>query len=345
MIGITGIEFIEFASKDLHSIADCFKKLGFICVGKHKRKEVFLYRQHHINFILNAEKPSDAQRFVNAHGPAINAVCFRVGDINQAIDSARDMGLELIEAEVGPMELNVPAIRGIGDSLIYFVDTYGDHSIYPIDFLLSTPMETTIEGPLHRIDHITQNVRPGNLDKTVSFYENAFGFQVLQEFDIHGERTALTSKALMSPCGTFRIAINEAEEAESQVNEFIRRFQGEGVQHVALETTNIYQTIDVLRGNGVDFQSTPASYYEGLTHRGIEHHEDLRELQSRDILIDGSLDDGILLQIFTEEIIGPLFFEVIQRKGNKGFGEGNFQALFKSIERDQARRTGFNATR
>ena len=236
------------------------------------------------------------------------------------------------------MELNIPSIRGIGDSLIYLVDRYGVSSIYDVDFL---PVESTDDQDspgLQLIDHLTHNVARGNMDVWSGFYERLFNFREIRYFDIEGKKTGLLSRAMTSPCGKIRIPINESQDDKSQIEEYLREYRGEGIQHIALSTADIYRTVDRLRGNGVVFQDTPDSYYEGVDARVAGHQESLAELKQRRILIDGSAKDGILLQIFTANVIGPIFFEIIQRKGNEGFGEGNFKALFESIELDQIRR-------
>src|SRR5690348_1696901 len=264
---------------------------------------------------------------------------FVVSDVAAAFERAIQLGAEPHRGSVGPMELNIPAIVGIGGSLIYFVDRYGDHSIYDVDF---KPVRTQPLEPagLDQIDHLTHNVHRGNMDKWCEFYERLFNFREIRYFDIEGKKTGLISRALTSPCGKIRIPINESQDDKSQIEEYLREYKGEGIQHIALSTSDIYRTVDVLRGQGVAFQDTPDSYYEGVAARVPGHRESLAELRSRGILIDGNpaKGEGVLLQIFTRNVIGPIFFEIIQRKGNEGFGEGNFRALFESIEQDQIRR-------
>jgi 4-hydroxyphenylpyruvate dioxygenase len=241
-------------------------------------------------------------------------------------------------ATAGPMELNIPSIEGIGGSLIYLVDRYGERTIYDVDFIPMAPATVPAAVGLIRIDHLTHNVRRGNMNLWAGFYERLFNFREIRYFSIEGEQTGLFSRALTSPCGKIRIPINESQDDKSQIEEYLHEYKGEGIQHIALGTDDIYRTVDALRSRGVDFQETPATYYEGVAGRVTGHHESVEELQRRGILIDGNSDSGILLQIFTKNAIGPIFFEIIQRKGNEGFGEGNFQALFESIELDQKRR-------
>jgi 4-hydroxyphenylpyruvate dioxygenase len=236
------------------------------------------------------------------------------------------------------MELRIPAIEGIGGSLIYLVDRYGEHTIYDVDFVPVADAARSGGAGLASIDHLTHNVSRGHMDKWSGFYERLFNFREIRYFDIEGKKTGLFSRAMTSPCGKIRIPINESQDDRSQIEEYIREYRGEGIQHIALSTPDIYETVDRLRANGVEFQDTPDTYYEGIDARVSGHRESLSRMKDRRILIDGSVTDGILLQIFTRNVIGPIFFEIIQRKGNEGFGEGNFRALFESIELDQERR-------
>jgi 4-hydroxyphenylpyruvate dioxygenase len=238
------------------------------------------------------------------------------------------------------MELNIPSIQGIGGSLIYLVDRYGDRSIYDVDFRPVTPAANADSAGLAYIDHLTHNVNRGGMNTWAGFYEKLFNFREIRYFDIEGKKTGLFSRAMTSPCGKIRIPINESQDDKSQIEEYLREYHGEGIQHIALASTDIYRTVDVLRRQGVAFQDTPDTYYEGIEARVPGHGEKLEELARRRILIDGNPQkgEGVLLQIFTQNVIGPIFFEIIQRKGNEGFGEGNFRALFESIELDQIRR-------
>jgi 4-hydroxyphenylpyruvate dioxygenase len=338
-MGTDGFEFVEYAAPDPQLLRSLFERLGFPVVARHRSKNVTLHSQGDINFIINAEPESFGRKFAQAHGPSVCAMGFRVQDAAAAFERAVSLGAEPHRGSVGPMELNIPAIVGIGGSLIYFVDRYGDRSIYDVDFkpVAVQPLE---RAGLSTIDHLTHNVHRGNMDKWTAFYEKLFNFREIRYFDIEGKKTGLFSRALTSPCGKIRIPINESQDDKSQIEEYLREYKGEGIQHIALGTDDIYRTVDVLRGRGVAFQDTPETYYEGVNQRVPGHHENLEELRKRRILIDGnaSNDEGILLQIFTANVIGPIFFEIIERKGNQGFGEGNFKALFESIELDQIRR-------
>ena len=256
---------------------------------------------------------------------------------------ALELGAKAGPTTAGPMELNIPSIEGIGGSLIYLVDRYGPRgTIYDVDFrpLPAKAASMRAATGLKAIDHLTHNVKRGNMDLWTRFYERLFNFREIRYFDIEGKKTGLFSRALTSPCGKIRIPINESQDEQSQIEEYLKEYGGEGIQHIALSTENIYATVDALRAEGVVFQETPASYYEGVSGRVVGHQESLAELQKRGILIDGNPEkgEGMLLQIFTQNVIGPIFYEIIQRKGNEGFGEGNFRALFESIELDQIRR-------
>jgi 4-hydroxyphenylpyruvate dioxygenase len=341
-LGTDGFEFIEYAAPDPEELAALFVQQGFRPVARHRSKRVTLYRQGDVNFILNAEPDSFAQSFARLHGPSICAIAFRVKDAASAFDSVIGNGAWAYQGPVGPMELNIPAIKGIGDSLIYLVDRYGERgTIYDVDFVPVEGEETTPAGVgLDYIDHLTHNVHRGRMEEWADFYERLFNFREVRFFDIEGKLTGLKSKAMTSPCGKIRIPINESADDKSQIQEYLDAYRGEGIQHVALATDNIYETVEDLRGGGVVFQDTPDTYYEALEQRLPGHGEDVARLQTNRILIDGgpTQGGGLLLQIFTDTVIGPIFFELIQRKGNEGFGEGNFQALFESIEQDQIRR-------
>jgi 4-hydroxyphenylpyruvate dioxygenase len=313
--------------------------MGLPAVARHRSKNVTLHNQGDINFIINAEHESFAQKFARTHGPCACAMAFRVADAGFAYTRALELGAKPGPVTAGPMELNIPSIEGIGGSLIYLVDRYGDRTIYDVDFVPVAPAADAVaDVGLVRIDHLTHNVRRGNMNTWAGFYERLFNFREIRYFSIEGKETGLFSRALTSPCGKIRIPINESQDDKSQIEEYLNEYKGEGIQHIALGTQDIYRTVDALRALGVEFQDTPATYYEGVDARVAGHQENVSELERRGILIDGNATNGILLQIFTKNVIGPIFFEIIQRKGNDGFGEGNFQALFESIELDQKRR-------
>ncbi len=345
-----GFEFIEYAAPDPKALGRVFDGMGFTALAKHRRKDVTLYRQGEVNFIVNAEPDSFGQAFARMHGPSVCAIALRVRDAAGAYRRATDLGAWGVEAHPGPMELAIPAIKGIGDSLIYLVDRYPENAygrtIYDVDFAPLPGFEGFWAGgsppPLGAglvyIDHLTHNVHRGRMDEWAEFYQRLFNFREVRYFDIEGKLTGLKSKAMTSPCGKIRIPINESSDDRSQIQEYLQAYRGEGIQHIALGTADIYATVDELLKRGVRFLDTPDTYYELLDRRLPNHGEPLDALRARRILLDGGPQGGLLLQIFTDTVIGPIFFEIIQRKGDDGFGEGNFKALFESMELDQVRR-------
>jgi 4-hydroxyphenylpyruvate dioxygenase len=339
-MGTDGFDFVEFTGPDIAHLEGVFRSLGFAAVARHRSKQVTLWRQGDVNFVLNAEPDSFAQAFARVHGPCACAMAFRVADAAAAFERAVRLGARPFHGRVGPMELNIPAIEGIGGSLIYFVDRYGAKgSIWDVDF---RPIEGADQRPagagLTLIDHLTHNVHRGRMDAWAGFYERLFNFREIRYFDIEGKLTGLKSKAMTSPCGQIRIPINESSDDRSQIEEYLRAYNGEGIQHIAMGTTDIHASVEGLAAGGVRFLDTPDTYYELLPQRLPDTGEDMARLQRNRILMDGSPSGGRLLQIFTNTVIGPIFFELIQRKGDQGFGEGNFRALFESIELDQVRR-------
>jgi 4-hydroxyphenylpyruvate dioxygenase len=338
-MGTDGFEFVEYTAPNVDELAALFEQLGFAAVARHRSKKVTLYRQGEVNFILNAEPDSFAQAFARVHGPSVCAIALRVKDAAAALARAASLGARAVAGKVGPMELNIPAIEGIGHSLIYLVDRYGDRTIYDVDFV---PVKGAPPHPrgfgLGYIDHLTHNVHRGRMDLWAEFYERLFNFREIRYFDIEGKLTGLRSRAMTSPCGKIRIPINESADDKSQIEEYLRAYRGEGIQHIALGTENIYEAVEQLRDRGVVFMDVPDTYYDMIETRLPRHGEDVARLRRNRLLIDGSPGGGLLLQIFTKTVIGPIFFEIIQRKGDEGFGEGNFRALFESIERDQVAR-------
>lgn len=338
-MGTDGFEFVEYTAPDPTQLARLFESMGFKAIARHRSKDVTLYNQGDVNFILNGEKESFAQAFAKVHGPSVCAIAFRVKDAAKAYQRAIDLGAEPGPTQAGPMELNIPSIKGIGGSLVYLVDRYGDNgSIYDVDFVKLADPDPGVGFTY--IDHLTHNVHMGRMDKWAEFYERLFNFRELKYFDIEGKLTGLKSKAMTSPCGKIRIPINESSDDKSQIAEYLEAYNGEGIQHIAMGTADIYQTVEKMRQLGCSFMDTPDTYYEAIDSRLPGHGEPVDALQRLKILIDGAPteDGGRLLQIFTNTVIGPIFFEVIQRKGDEGFGEGNFRALFESIELDQIRR-------
>ena len=353
-MGTAGFEFIEYAAPDPVAMGELFERMGFTPVAKHRHKAVTLYRQGDINFILNAEPDSFAQRFARLHGPSICAIAFRVQDAKAAYGRALSLGAWGYAGQAGPGELNIPAIKGIGDSLIYLVDRWrgkngakpgeiGNIGFFDVDFepLPGVNAEDALNPAGHgltTIDHLTHNVHRGRMGEWAEFYERLFNFREVRYFDLEGQKTGIKSKAMTSPCGKIRIPINEeGNDQAGQVQEYLDRYHGEGIQHIALGSTDLYATVDALQFSGMKLLNTSETYYELLDKRIPGHGEDLAALQQRNILVDGT-PDALLLQIFSENQLGPIFFEFIQRKGNEGFGEGNFKALFETMELDQMRR-------
>ncbi|MBQ0937739.1 4-hydroxyphenylpyruvate dioxygenase [Ideonella paludis] len=344
-MGLMGFEFVEFSSPIPGQLEPLFEKMGFTLVAKHRSKNVLLYRQGHINFIVNNEPKSYAGYFAAEHGPSASGMAFRVKDAHKAYYRALELGAQPIDIPTGPMELRLPAIKGIGGAPLYLIDRYEDgKSIYDIDFEFIEGVDRHPVGHgLKIVDHLTHNVYRGRMNYWGAFYEKLFNFREIRYFDIKGEYTGLTSKAMTAPDGMIRIPLNEeSSKGTGQIEEFLMQFNGEGIQHIALLTDDLYDTIDKLALAGIPLMTAPNSaYYEMLSERLPGHGERVSEMQTRGILLDGTTEGGkprLLLQIFSQTLLGPVFFEFIQRKGDDGFGEGNFKALFESMERDQIRR-------
>jgi 4-hydroxyphenylpyruvate dioxygenase len=344
-LGLDGFEFIEFSAPEKGLLEPVFERMGFSRIARHRSKDVDLWRQGEINLIANYEPKSPAAYFAAEHGPSACGMAFRVKNARLAYDEAIARGAEPVETRTGPMELRLPAIRGIGGAMIYLVDRYGDAlSIYDIDFDYLPGVDRNPVGAGFKIiDHLTHNVYGGRMAHWGSFYERVFNFREIRYFDIKGEYTGLTSRAMTAPDGKIRIPLNEEGKAGGgQIEEYLRAYNGEGIQHIAFSCDDLPACWDRLKALGTPFAPPPPkAYYDMLEERLPGHGEPVEELQSRGILLDGSTQDGdprLLLQIFSQTMIGPVFFEFIQRKKDEGFGEGNFTALFKSIERDQIER-------
>ena len=358
-IGLDGFEFVEFSAPEKGALEPVFTAMGFTRIARHRSKEVELWRQGQINFITNYEPHSPAWFFSREHGPSACGMGFRVRDARKAYAELLARSAEPVQVATGPMELHLPGIRGIGNSIIYLIDRYertdengegdGALSIYDIDFDYLPGVDRHPEGAgLKLIDHLTHNVYGGRMAYWAGFYEKLFNFREIRYFDIKGEYTGLTSKALTAPDGKIRIPLNEEGDSGAdakkggQIEEFLRQFNGEGIQHIALITDDLIATWDRLKERGVPFMAPPPeAYYEMLDQRLPDHAQPVNDLKARGILLDGTTEGGrprLLLQIFAEPRIGPVFFEFIERQGDEGFGEGNFKALFESMERDQVRR-------
>jgi 4-hydroxyphenylpyruvate dioxygenase len=344
-LGLDGFEFIEFASPTPGILEPIFEMMGFAKIATHRSKNADLYRQGDINFIINKEPNSLAHYFAEEHGPSACGMAFRVKDSQAAYQKALELGAQPLDITPGPMELKLPAIKGIGNAPIYLIDRYQEgSSIYDIDFEFIEGTDRHPQGcGFHTLDHLTHNVYRGRMAYWANYYETLFNFREIRYFDIKGEYTGLTSKAMTAPDGKIRIPLNEEGAGGSgQIEEFLMAFNGEGIQHIALACDDLLGCWDRLKANGLPFMTAPPeTYYEMLEARLPGHGEPVDELKSRGILLDGTTTGDsprLLLQIFSETLLGPVFFEFIQRKDDDGFGEGNFQALFESIERDQINR-------
>lgn len=334
--GLDGFAFLEFSGPDKKRVQQQFLDMGFQATATHKNQDITLYQQGDIQFIVNATKDCQAETHAKTHGAGACAMGFKVHDAKAAFDYAIKHGATAFE-DCQHAHHGLPAIQAIGGSVIYFVDDQHKPFAQHWQHQSNTPIKG---NGLLLIDHLTHNVFRGNMDKWAQFYEHIFNFQEIRYFNIKGKMTGLISRALGSPCGKIKIPLNESKDDVSQIEEFLHDYHGEGIQHMALTTDNIYHTVHSLRDQGVKFLDVPDTYYEMLDTRLPWHQEPLDQLHDEKILMDGEHDPqhGLLLQIFTENIFGPVFFEIIQRKGNQGFGEGNFQALFEAIERDQIKR-------
>ena len=340
-IGLDGFEFVEFTSPDPAKMAALIEQLGFTAYSKHPTKAIVRYKQGRTNLLVNQEPTGQAADFRAAHGPSANGMAFRVADAKAAYELAVSRGARPAHAATSALS-DAYVLEGIGGSLLYLVDRFGDKgTIYDAWEQIPGAAEAEAKNAvgLDLLDHLTHNVKRGQMRTWSTFYNQIFGFEEQKYFDIKGQATGLFSQAMIAPDKAIRIPLNESQDDKSQIEEFIREYNGEGIQHLAFTTDNIFETVEALRARGVKLQDTIETYYELVDKRVPGHGEDLERLRKNRILIDGAVgDEGILLQIFTENLFGPIFFEIIQRKGNEGFGNGNFQALFESIELDQIRR-------
>lgn len=342
--GTDGFEFVEFAHPEPGYLENLFAQMGYVEVAKHKTKDISIYRQGDINYLINREPNSHAAQFVSDHGPCAPAMAWRVVDAQHALKCAVEYGAE--EYTGDGKSLDVPAVYGIGGSLLYFVETYGeDGSCYANEYDWTGEVDPRPVGAgFYYLDHLTHNVQRGNMSTWYDFYATAFNFREIRFFDIKGKQTGLFSRALTSPDGKIRIPINESADENSQIEEYLNQYKGEGIQHIAVASNDIYSSTDMINENGIEFMPPPPATYYDMSHmRVTDHEEPIEKLSKHGILIDGEgvVDGGmtrVLLQIFSKTVIGPIFFEFIQRKGDDGFGEGNFKALFESIEADQVAR-------
>lgn len=340
-MGTKDFEFVEFAAPNPNLFHSLFPKMGFSAVAHHKVKPITLYRQGKINFAVNEDSSGFAAKFAAAHGPCACGFGLRVRDANSALGHALSAdAVECVNRDSAKV-LDAPAIEGIGGLTLYLVDETSGTDPYEKEYEYIDGVDPHPHGAgLQYIDHMTHNVYRGEMDTWAGFYERIFNFHEIRYFDIKGKTTGLYSRAMTSPEGRVRIPINESADDKSQIQEYLDEYHGEGIQHIALYTDQIYDTIETLRQQHIEFLSTPSAYYELIPDRIPRHGQDIERMQRNGILIDADPETGtrLLLQIFTTNVIGPIFFEIIQRKGNEGFGEGNFQALFESIELEQKRR-------
>ncbi len=344
-MGIDGFEFVEFAAPadkvaELHQL---FRQMGFSAVLKHKTRAITVYRQNGVNFLLNEDPDSFAADFAAGHGPSACGFAIRfTRPSGEVLQKVLENGAELVDHKPASKAVDAPVIKGIGDCMLYLVDRYGSTgNMYDNDYVAIEGVDQHPKGHgLTFIDHLTHNLYLGNMAKWSAYYEKLFNFREIRYFDIKGAKTGLVSKAMTAPDGIVRIPLNESDNPKSQINEYLDAYNGEGIQHIACFTDDIYATVEGMRAAGVQFLDTPDTYFDVIDARVPNHGEDVERLRRNSILIDADLEthQRKLLQIFTLNVIGPIFFEIIQRKGNEGFGEGNFQALFESIERDQIKR-------
>ncbi len=341
-LGTDGFEFVEFVSPEPETLKALFEAMGFVAVARHRSKNVTLYRQGDVNFILNEDPYRFAADFARAHGPSACAMAFRVKDAGEAMELAIQRGAEKLTGDVGPMELNIPAIEGIGASRLYLVDRYGERgSIYDVDFLPIPGVDQHPRGlGLDYIDHLTHNVATGNMAEWRGSMSGLFNFREIRYFDIEGKVTGLRSKAMTSPCGKIRIPINASADDKSQIAEYLELYKGEGIQHVALGARDIYATVEAMQPRGVSFLDTPGAYFDAIGGPRARPRRGPRPAAPQPYPGRRCADrgPGPAAADLHRGVIGPIFFEIIQRKGNEGFGEGNFKALFEAMEEDQIRR-------
>lgn len=337
-MGTEGFSFVEYTTPQRNKLATQFEELGFVVVGEHGDHSITHHEQSDVHFLINTKKGGHAEQFAKQHGAAACGMGFRVADAGYAYDRAVKLGAKPVHNP----DLPLPAIWGVGGSVLYFVDASLENTLFTQFFQPQERVLTQTRGVGFRyIDHLTHNLKRGHIDEWADFYARLFNFSQIRYFDIKGQQTGLISRAMGSPCGKIKIPLNESVDDKSQIEEFIHEFKGEGIQHIALATENIFDTVEQLRAQGIDFMDVPDTYYEMIEDRLPNHDQDVARLHKNYILIDGNTHEEpkkLLLQIFTKTMLGPVFFEIIQRKGDDGFGEGNFQALFESIERDQIRR-------
>mgnify|MGYP001212392472 CR=1 FL=1 len=339
-VGITGFDFIEFSSKDPSGLEKIFRDFGFSKKKKVVGKEIYYYHQNDIHFLINNDPDSAARAFNTSHGPCASATGWRVHDAQKAFEVALSRGAKPAPRSDYTNQTGdpLPGIVGVGGSTIYFIDNHDDPQRWEKLCFEDLPEPDTVaERGFFLIDHLTNNVHQGQLEPLANFYKNVFGFTEVRYFDIDGKQTGLLSYALRSPCGSFCIPINESKDEKSQIQEYLNEYNGEGIQHIAFLTPNILKTMETLKDAEIETLDIDADYYNEVFKKVPGVTEDHQKIQDFNLLVDGN-SNGYLIQIFTKNLIGPIFFEFIQRKNHSGFGEGNFGALFRAIERDQEKR-------
>jgi len=338
-LGLMGIEFTEYATPDADYMEQVFTDFGFSKLKTFKGKDIVYFNQNDIHFLLNNSREGFSAEFAKSHGPAICSMGWRVADAEAAFEEAVKRGAKPA-TDSTHKDLPYPAIFGIGDSLIYFIDVFGDKgSIYANDFEDLAEQNVVEDKGFLRIDHLTNNVYQGTMETWANFYKDIFGFTEVRYFDIKGVETALISYALKSPCETFCIPINEGKGSKNnQIDEYLDMYDGPGVQHIAFLTNDLVSSLDKLDQSTIATLDIIPEYYDTIFDRVPWVKEDKEKIRKHQILVDSQGEDCYLLQIFSKNLFGPIFIEMIQRVDDGGFGEGNFKALFESIERDQQKR-------
>jgi 4-hydroxyphenylpyruvate dioxygenase len=336
--GLKGIEWVEFCSNDPSKLEQLFKDFGFSKIMSTKNNETDYFKQNDIHFLVNKNGKGHSHEFMKIHGPSISSMALRVENAQEAHEAAVSRGARSAQGEYQIKGKAIPAIYGIGDSLIYFVDSYTAPTFYDsLGFVKLENPEMVADKGFLAIDHLTNNVEKGTMEAWANFYKNTFGFTEVRYFDIKGAKTGLVSFALKSPCGTFCIPINEATDKKSQINEYLEEYKGPGIQHLAFLSRDIVKSLEALHSTKIETLEMDQEYYAEVFNRVPNVTEDHKTLEKHNILVDGD-EEGYLLQIFTKNVVGPIFIEIIQRKNHLSFGEGNFGALFRSIEKDQQKR-------
>ena len=342
--GTEGLAFVEFSTENPEELSSVFKRLGFEKVGRHVNLEISLWRQGEIEFLINSDLNTHGGLFAQCHGPCVSALAFRVSDAAHALNRALSFGAVSYRFDRGVPTVSSPPLEGIGGSLLYLTDRKTSASIAQ-EFLPSDAASraAVVGAGFKVVDHLTHNVVAGGVDHWANFYKSIFNFREVFYLDARGAKTGFRTRAMMSPCGNICIPVNEPTDPKSQIQEYIDSYKGEGVQHIALRSDDVITSVESILRNGIDCMPIPDSYYDAIDARLPGHGQDVARLRRNGILLDGerelpATEWALLLQLFTKNLCGPIFFECIERRGNEGFGEGNARALFEAIERDQIAR-------